>query len=80
MLDLKSFVVNGELISTHLFQTYLNEIHPGYSGLIAASEFMYLNESEEPDMALNESGLFDDIKNMVANFRNCDAVLDQIIE
>ena len=49
---LKIIVVNGELISTHLFQTYLNEIHPGYSGLIAASEFMYLNESEEPDMAL----------------------------
>ena len=49
---LKIIVVNGELISTHLFQIYLNEIHPGYSGLIAASEFMYLNESEEPDMAL----------------------------
>ena len=49
---LKIIIVNGELISTHLFQICLNERYPGYSGLIPASEFMYLSESEEPNMIL----------------------------
>jgi hypothetical protein len=31
-------------------------------------------------MALKEDGIFDGIKNIVANFRKCDEVLEQIIE
>ena len=84
---LKIIVVNGELISTHLFQIYLNEIHPGYSGLIAASEFMYLNESEEPDMALISAKL-NSLLNQNASYkllvtqgficRNCSGGIDNL--
>ena len=49
---LKIIIVNGELISTHLFQMYLNERYPNCATSIPASEFMYLNESEEPNMEL----------------------------
>ncbi len=49
---LKIIIVNGELISTHLFQIYLNEQYHNCAALIPASEFMYLNDSEEPNMEL----------------------------
>ena len=56
----------------------------GYRGKIDGiwgdKTYFALLSYQEPDIALDESGFFDDIKNMVANFRNCDAVLDQIIE
>ena len=56
----------------------------GYRGKIDGiwgdKTYFALLSYREPDMGLEESGFFDDIKNIVANFRNCDEVLDQIIE
>ena len=56
----------------------------GYRGKIDGiwgdKTYFALLSYQEPDMGLEESGFFDDIKNIVANFRNCDEVLDQIIE
>ena len=84
---LKIIVVNGELISTHLFQTYLNEKHPGHSVLIPAAEFMYLNESEEPNMALISAKL-ESLLNQNTNYelfvtqgficRNCSGGIDNL--
>jgi len=56
----------------------------GYRGKIDGiwgdKTYFALLSYQEPDLDLHESGFFDDIKNMVANFRNCDEVLEQIIE
>ena len=56
----------------------------GYRGKIDGiwgdKTYFALLSYQEPDIGSEESGFFDDIKNIVANFRNCDEVLDQIIE
>ena len=49
---IKIIIVNGELISTNLFQIHMEEKYPGYSRLITAAYFMYLNASHEPDIPL----------------------------
>lgn len=50
----KMTVVFGELISTNLFSLYLTEI--GFDQqLIPAVDFMYLNESGDPDISVIES-------------------------
>ena len=62
----KIIIVNGELISTHLFQIYLNERYPSCTTLISASEFMYLNESGEPNMELISAKLDSLLKQNIA--------------
>ena len=56
----------------------------GYRGKIDGvwgdKTYFALLSYQEPDINLHESGFFEDIKNMLANFRNCDAVLEQIIK
>ena len=56
----------------------------GYRGKIDGiwgdKTYFALLSYQEPDIEIQESGFFDDIKNMVANFRNCDEVLDQLVE
>lgn len=47
----KVMIVQGELISTHLFSLYLEE-KKITSKLLPATDFMYLNEYGEPDLQL----------------------------
>ncbi|MDH5608104.1 MAG: aspartate kinase, partial [Cyclobacteriaceae bacterium] len=68
----KVIVVQGELISTHLFQTYLEEIK-WTSKLLAATDFMYLNDSGEPDMDVIETRL----KNVLARENAHDLYITQ---
>ena len=84
---LKIIIVNGELITTHLFQIYLNERYPDFATLIHASEFMCLNESEEPNMELISAKLDSLLKQNIAYkllvtqgfiCRNCTGGIDNL--
>ncbi len=84
---LKIIIVNGELISTDLFQIYLNERYPNCATLIQASEFMCLNESEEPNMELISTKLNSLLKQNIAYkllvtqgfiCRNCTGGIDNL--
>jgi aspartate kinase len=83
----KIIIVNGELISTHLFQIYLNERYPSCTTLIPACEFMYLNESGEPNMELISAKLDSLLKQNIAYellvtqgfiCRNCSGGIDNL--
>ena len=84
---LKIIIANGELISTHLFQIYLNERYPSCATLIQASEFMCLNESKEPNMELISAKLDSLLKQNIAYkllitqgfiCRNCSGGIDNL--
>ena len=46
----KVLIVQGELISTNLFQLYLEESGQ-QSNLISASDFVYLDQNDEPNLS-----------------------------
>ena len=56
----------------------------GYNGKIDGvwgdKTYFALLSYQEADIEVEESNIFDGIRNIVANFRNCDEVLDQILE
>jgi hypothetical protein len=56
----------------------------GYNGKIDGiwgdKTYFALISYQEPDIDLSDSSVFDGIKNIVANLRNCDEVLNQIIK
>jgi hypothetical protein len=56
----------------------------GYNGKIDGiwgdKTYFALISYQEPDIDLTDNSVFDGIKNIVANLRNCDAVLNQIIK
>ena len=56
----------------------------GYNGKIDGiwgdKTYFALISYQEPDIDLTDNSVFDGIKNIVANLRNCDEVLNQIIK
>ena len=56
----------------------------GYNGKIDGiwgdKTYFALISYQEPDIDLTDNSVFDSIKNIMANLRNCDEVLDQIIK
>tara|TARA_B110001450_G_scaffold231946_1_gene234214 strand:+ start:2550 stop:3164 length:615 start_codon:yes stop_codon:yes gene_type:complete len=82
LLTLRENFYNHGYIDRKTTQKCLREY--GYKGKIDGiwgdKTYFALLSYQEPDMALKEDGIFDGIKNIVANFRKCDEVLEQIIE
>ena len=56
----------------------------GYNGKIDGvwgdKTYFALLSYQDANIEVEESNIFDGIRNIVANFRNCDEVLDQILE
>lgn len=56
----------------------------GYKGKIDGiwgdKTYFALLSYQEPNIELKDNGIFSGIQNIIADFRNCDEILDQIIE